>query len=313
MNDIKTIGIVGRGQIGASLATLFSGNGYEVILLGSHDTGVNKGEIEISHNFDELISEGIMDEKQKAVCMSKVRYTYSYEDLSGIDFCYEAVTEDVEIKRDVYQKVEQCCQEDIVIASATSAISADVLGNLLVHKERFLVAHPWNPAHVVPLVEVCKSQHTDEAAVKITEDLLNNVGKKVVTLNKNIEGFIGNRLQHALFREAMYLIDEGIATPEQIDDVVYYSFGQRYSSIGIFEHYDAAGLPLQKEVQSNLFPTLCNTDQPQKCLISHIEAGELGARTKRGVLDWSKIDEEDFRKRQRKPFYRFIQWNFPEE
>lgn len=307
MTKIKTIGIIGRGQIGASLATLFSGNGYEVILLGFNDTGINKGEIEIGHNFDELISEGIIDEKQKAVCMSKIRYTYSYEDLQGIDFCYEAVTEDVEIKRKVYENAESCCRADIVIASATSAISADVLGDLLINKERFLVAHPWNPAHVVPLVEVCRSRYTDETAVKITEDLLNDVGKKVVTLNKNIEGFIGNRLQHALFREAMYLIDEGVATPEQIDDVVYYSFGQRYSSIGIFEHYDAAGLKLQKEVQSNLFPTLCNADRPQKCLTDHIEAGELGAGTKRGVLDWSRIDEEDFRKRQRKPFYKFLQ------
>ena len=313
MKSIRTIGIVGRGQIGASLATLFSGNGYEVIMLGFHDTGVNKGEIEIGHNFDELISEGLMNEKQKAVCMSKIRYTYSYEDLREVDFCYEAVSEDVNIKKEVYQQVENFCRDDIVIVSATSAISADILGSLLVHKERFLVAHPWNPAHVVPLVEVCRSRYTSDTAVGITEELLNEVGKKVVTLKKNIEGFIGNRLQHALFREAMYLIDEGVATPEQIDDVVYYSFGQRYSSIGIFEHYDAAGLPLQKEVQSNLFPSLCNVDKPQKCLLDHIEAGELGARTKRGVLDWTRIDEADFRKRQRKPFYKFIQWNLPEE
>ncbi len=313
MAKIKKVAVIGDGMIGSSMATLFAGNSYPVLIVGVEMERCQAALKNVEQNLDDLVKEGLISEAGKRGAMKLVSVSVDYADMKDADICFEAVFEDPEVKKGVYEKTEQYVRDDVVIASVTSAISADVLGEFFTHKERFVVAHPWNPPHLVPLVEVCRSKYTSDETVKTVQEFLDGIGRKTVVLKKNIEGFIGNRLQHAMFREALYLMEAGVATAEDIDDVVYYGFGPRYSELKLMEHFDCAGLPLHKQVESTLFPTLCNATGPQKVLLDCIAEGKLGMKTGEGVLKWKNIDMDDFRERQRRPFYKFVKWNLPED
>lgn len=310
--QIKKAAVIGDGMIGSSMATLIAGNSCEVLIVGLEMERCQAAKAEVGKNFDDLIREGLATPANKAGAMKLVSVTTDYAQLADADICFEAVFEDPTVKKEVYEKMERYVRADTVIASVTSAISADILGEFFTHKERFVVAHPWNPPHLVPLVEVCRSQYTSDETVRTVQEFLDGMGRKTVVLKKNIEGFIGNRLQHAMTREALYLVEAGVGTAEDIDNVIYYGFGPRYSALKLFEHYDCAGLPLQKQVQSTIFPTLCNADGPQKVLLDCLAEGKLGMKTGEGVLDWKDKDMDDFRDRQRRPYYKFVNWNFPE-
>ena len=132
-------------------------------------------------------------------------------------------------------------------------------------------------------------------------------------MKKGAPGFIGNRLQHALFREAVNMVEKGIATPEDIDKTLKYSFIPRYTSIGLFEHQDYAGLDMVLSIEDYLFPTLSNAVKTPDYIRSLYNAGNLGFKTGKGVYDWSKKDTEDFRKRASEPYLRFFNWSLPED
>ena len=305
-DSITSVGIVGTGMIGCSLATLYLFHSCPVTLIGRREQALADARTEIIRNFEDLADHGVMTPADSDRCLELLTLSMDYADLKDTRFITEAVTEDVNVKASVYAQVEAHCPEDAILSSATSAISADILADHVSRKDRFLVAHPWNPPHLVPLVEVVMSRFTSDETAETTKAFLDSMGRRAVILRKNIPGFIGNRLQHAMLREALYLIEQGIATPEQIDEVVLYGFGPRYSSIGPMEHYDCAGLPLQKQVQSGLFPELCNATKPPQILFDLLDEGHLGMKSGRGMLDWSKIDPDDFRNRQRAPYYHFL-------
>ena len=143
------------------------------------------------------------------------------------------------------------------------------------------MAHPWNPPHLVPFVEVLRSQCTADDALDALVAVLESVGRKPAVMKKNAPGFIANRLQHALYREAVYMVEQGISTPRDIDMALKYSFMPRYTSIGLFEHFDYAGLDMIVSIEDYLFPTLCNDRKTQDLVRSKYDAGKLGYKTGR--------------------------------
>ena len=147
------------------------------------------------------------------------------------------------------------------------------------------MAHPWNPPHLVPCVEVVKSRFTSDQALKVIVEVLESAGRAPIVMKKSAPGFVANRLQHALYREAAYMVEQGIATPEDIDRSLRTSFIPRYTSIGIFEHFDFAGLDMIMSIHKYLYPTLCNAQEPQDLVRIPFEQGNLGYKTGKGVLD----------------------------
>jgi 3-hydroxybutyryl-CoA dehydrogenase len=158
-------------------------------------------------------------------------------------------------------------------------------------------------------VEIVTSEHTGAATTRKAIELLEGLGRKIVVLKKDIPGFIGNRLMHAMYREALDLVEKGAATLEDIDTTILYSFGPRFSSVGLLEYYDSCGLDLQYSVQSYLLADLCNAGGPQKPLVECYERGEYGPKTGKGLFDWTKKDMDDFRLRKSKPFFRYVKWS----
>ena len=298
-------------MIGAGLAVLFTGNGYPVTMMALDDAHAEAGKRLYDHYFKDLVSLGLVTRKQATACARLFSSTKDYASIAGTDLVFECVKERLDAKEKVYNLVEKHCTRFQALASTTSAISADDLAKTMTQKDKILVAHPWNPPHLVPCVELVPGADTSGEAVRITYDVLESAGRKVVVMKKAAPGFIGNRLQHALYREAVHMVESGIATPEDIDKTLKYSFIPRYTSIGIFEHFDYAGLDMVTSIEDYLFPDLCNADRTQDLVRSRLEAGNLGQKTGSGVYDWKDVDMDEFRIRAAKPYFAFFNWKLP--
>ena len=225
--DLPPVGVVGVGQIGADMAALLLAYGYPVVMYARSLEKAEKGRDSICRDYEDLIRFGKMSEKRKEQALTGLQLTDRYESLSGCAFIIEAVVERLEVKREVYDRLEAVCPPDTIILSETSGIPADTLAEKMKHPERFMVAHSWNPPLVIPLVEAVRAQATSEETVNRAVAFLESLDREVVVLRKSVPGFIGNRIQHSMFREALSLIENGVATPEEIDRAVYFSFGQR--------------------------------------------------------------------------------------
>ncbi len=211
------------------------------------------------------------------------------EAVAGVELAIEAIPEDLDAKRTLFGELERHCRADTVLASNTSGFLPSSLAAGLKHPERLLVAHFWNPAHLVPLVELVPHAGTDAVVVEGVQRRLRAWGKKVVALNNQIEGFIGNRLAFAMHREAMDLVERGIATPDEIDAVVQYGFGRRLPASGVFGTADLGGLDVYLSICNNLFPDLCGIHTAPQGLVRLVEQNRLGVKTRAG---WRTYDEQ---------------------
>jgi len=200
VEGINKVAVVGSGMIGACMAVLSTGNGYPTTILAIDDTQAASGLSRYDECYTDLIKQGLVTEKQAAACKKLLKVTLTYEDIADVDFIFECVFEKIEVKYSVYELIEKNCRKFKAIASSTSAISAkDLADGLKIHKDKLMVAHPWNPPHLVPLVEVVKSDYTSEDTVEIVRSMLESMGRKVAMMKMDAPGFIANRLQHALF------------------------------------------------------------------------------------------------------------------
>ncbi len=266
--------------------------------------------------FDGLIANGLVTEEQARNSETYLSSTDNYDDLAEVDFVFECVAEVLEAKYEVYANLEAHCPQFQAIASTTSAMSATLLADGLRNKKnqaKLVVAHPWNPPHLVPCIEVVRSTYTSDETVEVVKDFLGNgLGRAVSLMNRDAPGSIGNRLQHALLREAINIVEEGIATPEDVDRTLMYSFMPRYTSIGLFEHQDNAGLDLVDSIDKYLFPDLSTAQTTQKFITDRVARGDLGIKTGKGVYDWSTKDLDGFYQRASKPYFQFFNWKLPE-
>ncbi len=311
MDRNTKIAVVGGGAIGASLAVLFTGNGYHTVLLEKND--MERSRSKVSDFYKDLVENGLMTEEQAGICLSYLNITSDYLDISDAGIIFESVPEILEIKHQVYREIEGNCNKFEVLASVTSAISADQLAEGLRQKEKLVVAHPFYPAHMIPCVEVVQSIHTSKAAVELALEFLKDLKREVVLLKKNKPGFIANRLQYAMLREAIYIVEQGIASPEDVDRTLMYSFAPRYTSIGIFEHFDNCGLDLTESICSYLYPHLAKDESVQNYIDERCRQGKFGIKSGEGVYDWKEKDLEQFRRKTAEAYLRFFSWNIPKE
>ena len=196
--------------------------------------------------------------------------------------------------RQRYREVPQRRQMDAlfpvstILATNTSAISITEIAEKSVHKERIIGTHYWNPAYLIPLVEVIKTKYVSEDVVKRTYDILADAGKKPVIVKKDVPGFLANRMQHALFREALSIVENDIADPADVDDAIRYGFGMRLGICPPIEVMDMGGLDLTYAIHSYLFPHIENSTTPSRLLTENIEKGNLGFKSGKGIMEWPK-------------------------
>lgn len=314
IENMNHVAIIGTGMIGASMAALFTGNGYPTTMLAVNEQEKERGQNLYDTCFDDLIEKNLVTKEQASRCRKLLGFTFDYSDIANADFIFECVVERIDVKFCVYENIEKYCTQFKVLASSTSALSADDLAEgLKNNKEKLVVAHPYNPPHLVPFVEIVKSKYTADEAAQAAYDVLESTGRKVIIMQRCAPGFVANRLQHALLREAVHIVEEGLATPRDIDKALMYSFMPRYTSVGLFEHQDAAGLDLVKNIEDYLLPTLCNACTTQNYFNKLVEENNLGMKTGKGVYEWPKEAQDDFRYRASAPYLKYFNWDIPKE
>ena len=307
----EKIGVYGTGRIGACEATLTTGNGFPTVVVGHSKAGMERCRQTIEENWEVLIGQGLATSQNKQAALKLLTITDDCRLLDGCSFIFEAVLEKLEVKADVFAKIEANCAENTVIASCTSSFPVRVLEQVVKHKDRILIAHPFQPAHMLPLVEVVRGEHTSDEAVAHTRSLLESLRRKVVVMKKDLPGFLVNRFAQALFRESIYLIEQGVVTAEEIDMAIKYAMGMRYASIGLLEYFDDVGFQLEQEIATNVYPDLCAATQPQQLVKDGIAAGKTGLAAGQGLYDWSKKDLEDYKMRKQAPYFKELDWDMP--
>ena len=310
---MEMIAVYGSGTIGSCEATLIIGHGLPCVVIGHSERGLERCRKAIEQNWDDLIAEGLATEKNKAAALKLLTITNDPVALAGCTFVFEAVAEGTEQKQEVYQAIEQYAAPNAVIASCTSSIDAEVLAKLTGRPENLLIAHPFQPVHMLPLVEVVRHEKTADETVSRTLALLERLHRQVVVLNRSVPGFLVNRFAQALFRESIYLIEQGITTAADIDKAVKYAMGMRYASIGLLEYFDAVGYDLESTIASNVYPDLCDTKEIQSLVKEGLASGMTGQVAGQGLYDWSQKDGDDFRRRKQSPYFDGVkEWTMPE-
>lgn len=314
LEHIHNIAIIGTGMIGTSMAVLFTGHGYRTTLFAVNDELQVKSEQQYETFFKALMDQGLVTEAQYEACRGCLHYTQDYSTIADADYVFECAFENIPVKHGIYAEIEKNITDPKAIISTTSALSADdLVEGLDKFADRMIVAHPFFPPHLVPYFEVVKSVKTKDGVTEGAVELLESADRAVVVLKKNAPGFIANRLQHALFREAINIVERGIADPRDVDKAAMYSFMPRYTKIGIFEHIDNSGVDLNYDIENYLFKDLSDAKEAMPSIREHYEKKEFGVKSGKGYYDWSKVDMADFAKRISEPYWSFFNWEMPEK
>lgn len=288
VEEIRNICNLGTGTMGFGTALMFAMAGFKVRMFGRSDDSGARGYKNIKDALAIYCRHGLVTEAEVPHILERVQGVTTLEEAAReADFVIESIAEDLGVKRDVFGQLDKLCAPHTIFATNTSGLSPTAIAENMGRKQKFVVAHFWNPPHLVPLVEVVPGKYTDQQTVETTAALMEKIGKKPVVLNREALGFIGNRLQLALLREAWHIIEAGIATPEAVDTTVKYSLGRRLGVTGPLESADLGGLDIFNSIASYLFPDLSDTHQVPSILKERVAARNLGAKTGTGFYDWT--------------------------
>jgi 3-hydroxybutyryl-CoA dehydrogenase len=305
--NVKNVLVLGTGMMGPGIALLFARAGHKVTIWGIHECDAKRGEDNYHKNVNDLLHQEIITREEAERALSLVSTGCDLQKVSSdADFVCEAILEKLELKQEIFAKLDEYTKEDAVLTSNTSTLLPTQISAKMKNKSRMLVAHFWNPAHLCPLVEVCGHGATSDEAIQCTMDILTKIGNKPVLIKKEILGFIGNRLMHAMNREAISLIQKGIVSAEDIDQAVLASFGPRFANCGPMEYLDFCGLDLIGNIQNYLYEDLEKGGGTMPFIKEKIEENELGAKSGKGLCDWSERTTDDVRTRRDKEFMRRI-------
>ncbi len=286
---INNITIVGAGLMGQGIALEFAIAGFHVRLNDITEEKLQQSVEDINRSLNMIRSAGLQIDDKAISNINDIKTDINLKNITqDSDLVIESVYEDLPLKQLIFHQLDEICPEHTILASNTSTFMPSSLSFKTKRPERLLVMHYFNPPYLLPLVEIVKGEMTDQKTVDTISDLLTKIGKKPLILKKELLGFVANRLQAALVREAFSLVEKGIATPEEIDTVMVNSIGRRYQTSGIFELADLAGLDVGFALISQLFPDLESSPDIPTLFTDKVEKGEMGAKTGRGFYAWSR-------------------------
>ena len=269
--------VIGGGTMGVDIAAIFAAGGMHVDMVQRPGKTRDGLQARFSRSLTEL-------GRETAAC--SVHDSLPDVPWAQAGIVVESVSEDLALKRRLFAELESLAPKDIALTSNSSSFPISQIGEGLKTRARMLGLHFFMPAHMVPLVEVVRSDATDPGMAQSVFELMKRLHRKPVMVAKDIPGFLANRMQHALMREAWSLIERGIATPEDVDIAVRYGFGFRYVAAGPILQKEMSGLDVNYLASSTVFPDLCNDAKPAAKLAAKVSAGELGMKSGKGFYDW---------------------------
>lgn len=279
-------GVVGAGLMGSGIAAMMCAVGMSVRVFDADAARLSKALTIIEGIVRDLEEYELAEAGAAARVKERLKPAEGPKDFESCDIVVEAIVEDAQIKRGLYATLESVLPPHAIIASNTSNIIPSVLVQGMTHPERFIVAHFWNPPYAVPLVEIVPASQTNSQTIERTMAWIRQLGNEPVRLKKEIAGFIGNRLQYALLREALWLVQQGIATAEEIDNVMTLSLGRRYAVTGPFATADLGGLDTFLMISRQLMPQLASDTSPLQIMEEAVARGHVGMKSGAGLLEW---------------------------
>ncbi|AXK81294.1 3-hydroxyacyl-CoA dehydrogenase family protein [Pseudolabrys taiwanensis] len=282
------ITVIGAGLMGHGIAQVFALAGHDVIIYDSSEKTLASAKDRILTNLKDLgDDESAVNRVTPEADLAKA--------VRDADYVVEAVLEDLALKQKLFAEIERHARPDAILASNTSVIPITAIMQGLARRERALGTHWWNPPYLVPLVEVIETQWTSADAVAFTMKLHADAGKKPAHVKKDVPGFIGNRLQHALWREAIALVENGICDAETVDTVIKAAFGRRLAVLGPLENADMVGTDLTLAIHKTVLPDIDSRPGPSRYLEKLVKDGKLGFKSGEGFRRWSPEQQQELR------------------
>jgi len=286
MGNSQNIAVIGAGLMGHGIAQVFASQGYRVSLFDVSEEVLAKAVESIRANLTLLARNGIGSTEEIEPAIQRIGVTLDLKEAAlGAQFVIEAVPEKLELKQEIFQKLEGVCSSDAILATNTSVIRITDIASKSKNRERIVGTHFWFPPYLIPLVEVVKGTDTSAEVMERTYQLMKRAGKHPIKCLKDVPGFVANRLQHALWREAISIVEHGIADAATVDEAIKNSFGIRSGFLGPLENADMVGLDLTLAIHNVVLKDLEASPDPSPFLQEKVKKGELGFKSGKGFYD----------------------------
>ncbi|MEP2531447.1 3-hydroxyacyl-CoA dehydrogenase NAD-binding domain-containing protein [Shimia sp.] len=290
----QNIAMVGAGLMGHGIALILARAGQNVAITDPNAEARDSVIDRIHQSMQDLGEDGT----STANALKRIRVDDSIAAaVRDAHFVFEAAPEKLGLKQQLFAEIEEHAPQDCILASNTSVIPITQIMSKLRNKARAVGTHWWNPPHMIPLVEVVRTEWTDSNVAQSMYDLLQDAGKTPVMVHKDVPGFIGNRLQHALWREAVSLVENGICDAQSVDTVIKASFGRRLAVLGPLENADLVGTDLTLDIHENVLHDLEDRQGPSPYLEQLVKEGRLGMKTGEGFRTWTEAEAQAVRDR----------------
>lgn len=286
---IQKMAVIGSGTMGHGIAKICAAAGLEVNMYDRNPEALKKGYESIRTILDEDVTNGALTAEEADAAYGRVNAVGNLKEaVTDIDMVVEAIVEVLEIKQAVFKELDELCDDRVILATNTSGLSPTDIAEKAVKRDRLVATHFWCPPELIPLIEVIPNAYTRPDVVEATAAWVEQIGKVPVKMNKECHGFIGNRMQYALLREALHIYEQGWADLEEIDKAVEYSFGRRYPVTGPFRSADLGGVDIFYNVSSYLFAELSDAKKPQDAFKKLFDEGKFGLKSGEGFYKWTE-------------------------
>jgi 3-hydroxybutyryl-CoA dehydrogenase len=282
----EKIAVVGSGLMGRGIGQSFASAGYSVTLIDLNQKILDYALQQIETSLKVIEKAGLLKGTRETVLSNISTEPVLSKGVSGSSFVIEAVFENIDTKKDVFKRVEASVNPQTIIASNTTAIPITSLASVTTHPERVVGSHFWNPPQLMRAVEVTKGDKTSTETVEKMVSILKSAGKKPAVVNKDVPGQIGIRILYAMIRQATWLVENGVASAEDVDNVVKEALGTRLEVLGPLELSDLSGIDLVETVGNILYKSLDSSQDTQELVKNMVKRGELGVKSGKGFYDW---------------------------
>ena len=288
MTDTRKVAVIGSGTMGPGMAATFARQGYETTLFDIKPEQLEKAKGAVDFVYTTLTNGGFMTAEEADAGRGRLTYTDDLAAaLNGADLVVEAVPERRDIKQQVYQQIESLVGDEVIIASNTSGIPISEIASVAKNPGRVVGMHWSNPPHLIPVIEVIRGADTSDETADATVEMVKSIGMVPAIVDKDIAGFVENRILYAIMREALHLLDEGVASAEAIDTITKWGIGYKLAVIGPLELLDVAGLDIYNSVASYLNADLNASSDISSTVTSKVAEGKLGMKTQGGLFEYT--------------------------
>jgi 3-hydroxybutyryl-CoA dehydrogenase len=291
MREVNKVAVIGTGTMGPGITQVFAQNGLEIHIYDVKAEQLDKARESLSRNLALFAEEGIIPKSNIDQILSRIHASSNLKEaVNGVDLVLEAVPEVPDIKTKVFSELDSIADDGVILASNTSGLSITNLAKATNRPNKVVGMHWWNPPIIIPVIEIIRGEKTDDETVQTIEALIKKINKVPVLVKKDVPGFLGNRLQYALMREAIALLNDGVASAKDIDTMIKAGIGFKFPVMGPLETIDMAGMDIYHRVSHYLYQNLNSDTTPPKIVNTMVENNELGLKTGKGFYDYTGVD-----------------------